>query len=117
MIGIIGLLLAVVAIVYAILVKREASAGARKVFAVLGIIAAIALTFACGASYMMSSHAMWDTITRPLAYLGTAAASGTALYLALCAALGTCLRDADYWDWTTETLARALGSYGAYLDA
>ena len=36
---------------------------------------------------------------------------------ALCAALGTCLRDADYWDWTTETLARALGSYGAYLDA
>ena len=36
---------------------------------------------------------------------------------ALCAALGTCLRDADYWDWTTETLARALGSCGAYLDA
>ena len=36
---------------------------------------------------------------------------------ALCAALGTCLRDADYWDWTTETLAKALGSYGAYLDA
>ena len=35
----------------------------------------------------------------------------------LCAALGTCLRDADYWDWTTETLARALESYGAYLDA
>lgn len=80
-------ILAVVAIVYAILVKREASAGARKVFAVLGIIAAIALTFACGASYMMSSHAMWDTITLPLAYLGTAAASGTALYLVLCAAL------------------------------
>ena len=36
---------------------------------------------------------------------------------ALCTALGTCLRDADYWDWTTETLARALRSYGAYLDA
>ena len=36
---------------------------------------------------------------------------------ALCAALGTCLQDADYWDWTTETLARVLGSYGAYLDA
>ena len=35
----------------------------------------------------------------------------------LCAALGTCLRDADYWDWTTETLAKALGAYGGYLDA
>lgn len=27
------------------------------------------------------------------------------------------LRDADYWDWTPETLAETLGSYGAYLDA
>ena len=35
----------------------------------------------------------------------------------LCAVLGRCLRDADYWDWTPETLAAALGSYGAYLDA
>ena len=35
----------------------------------------------------------------------------------LCAALGTCLRDADYWDWTTEALAKALGAYGGYLDA
>lgn len=35
----------------------------------------------------------------------------------LCAVLGRCLRDADYWDWTPETLAEILGSYGAYLDA
>ena len=35
----------------------------------------------------------------------------------LCAVLGRCLRDADYWDWTPETLAETLGSYGAYLDA
>ena len=35
----------------------------------------------------------------------------------LCAVLGRCLRDADYWDWAPETLAEILGSYGAYLDA
>ena len=34
----------------------------------------------------------------------------------LCAVLGDCLRTADYWDWTLETLAAALGRYGAYLD-
>ena len=35
----------------------------------------------------------------------------------LCSVLGDCLRTADYWDWTPETLAAALGSYGAYLNA
>ena len=36
----------------------------------------------------------------------------------LCGALGTCLREhPDAWDWTGETLAVALGRYGAYLDA
>ena len=36
----------------------------------------------------------------------------------LCGALGTCLREhPDTWDWTPETLAETLGSYGAYLDA
>lgn len=35
----------------------------------------------------------------------------------LCGVLGDCLRTADYWDWTLETLAAALGSYGAYLNA
>ena len=35
----------------------------------------------------------------------------------LCAVLGRCLRDADYWDWTPETLAEILGSFGAYQDA
>ena len=28
----------------------------------------------------------------------------------LCGVLGGCLRTADYWDWTPETLAAALGS-------
>ena len=35
----------------------------------------------------------------------------------LCGVLGDCLRTADYWDWTPETVAAALGSYGAYLNA
>ncbi len=76
-------LTALVAIIYAILVKRDVSATARKVFAVLGIVLAVVLSYACGASYMMSSQLSWNTITLPLCYMGTAAASGTALYLLL----------------------------------
>ena len=34
----------------------------------------------------------------------------------LCAALRECLGTADYGGWTPETLAAALGSYGAYLE-
>ena len=35
---------------------------------------------------------------------------------ALCAALGKCLKEFDYWAWNMETLKEALGSYGAYLE-
>ena len=36
----------------------------------------------------------------------------------LCGAFGTCLREhPDTWDWTMETLAAALGRYGAHLEA
>lgn len=79
-------LLAVCIVAYAVLVKREAPASARKVLAVVGIVLAVAFAFACGVSYMMSSRPVWNTVTLPLAYLGTAMASGTALYLTLCAA-------------------------------
>ena len=34
----------------------------------------------------------------------------------LCGVLGDCLREhPDTWVWTIETLAAALGDYGAYL--
>lgn len=79
-------LLAVCIVAYAVLVKREAPAPARKVLAVIGIVLAAAFAFACGVSYMMSSRPVWNTVALPLAYLGTAMASGTALYLVLCAA-------------------------------
>ena len=35
----------------------------------------------------------------------------------LCGVLGQCLRDSTWDNWTIETLAAALGRYGAYLDA
>lgn len=34
----------------------------------------------------------------------------------LCGVLGQCLRDSTWDNWTVETLAAALGRYGAYLD-
>ena len=36
---------------------------------------------------------------------------------ALCAALGKCLKEYDYWTWSMESLGKVLGKYGAYLDA
>ena len=36
---------------------------------------------------MMTSRPVWNTVALPLAYLGTALATGAALYLVLCAAL------------------------------
>ena len=55
-------LLAVCAIVYAVLVARRAGAGARKAVAVAGIVLAVAFSFACGSSYMMSSRPAWNTV-------------------------------------------------------
>ena len=52
-----------------------------------GIVLAVAFAFACGVSYMMTSRPVWNTVALPLAYLGTALATGAALYLVMCAAL------------------------------
>ena len=73
-------LLAVCIAVYALLVKRKA-------LAATGIGLAVAFAFACGVSYMMTSRPVWNTVALPLAYLGTALATGAALYLVMCAAL------------------------------
>jgi anaerobic dimethyl sulfoxide reductase subunit C (anchor subunit) len=74
-------LTALVILIYLILVWRNATAGARKAVAVVGIITGIVFSFACGSSYMMSARPAWDSIFLPLAYLGTAAAAGTSLNL------------------------------------
>lgn len=78
-------LMAVCAIVYFVLLVREASAGARKAFAVLGAVFGVLLSFMAGESYMMSSQLAWNTPLLPLGYTGTAMPLGVALYLALAA--------------------------------
>lgn len=78
-------LMAVCAIVYFVLLVREASAGARKAFAVLGAVFGVLLSFMAGESYMMSSQLAWNTPLLPLGYAGTAMPLGVALYLALAA--------------------------------
>ena len=80
----IGLFIAAVA-VYVILLKRDASAGARKAVAVLAAVIGIVFSFASGYSYMMEARATWNTIALPLGYLGFGAASGLSLYLLLAA--------------------------------
>lgn len=80
-------LLAVVALIYAVLTRREASKRARRGLAMVGVVLAIVFSFACGSSYMMSSQEAWNSITLPLGYVGTAAASGTALWALLVAVL------------------------------
>lgn len=77
---------AVVAVVYALLVARQVQGGARRVLAVLALGLAVAFTFSTGASYTMAAQLAWNTIALPLAYTGTAAVSGAALYLVLAAA-------------------------------
>ncbi len=81
-------LLVVVIVAYIVLCRRKASHGAVKVVALLGMVLAVALSFAVGNSYIMSSRPAWDTITLPLAYLGTASTTGASLYLLIAAAAG-----------------------------
>ncbi len=71
----------VAGIIYLVLVKREAGAGARKTFAVIAAVFGVVLSFAAGASYMMSAIPAWDTFLLPLGYLGTAMPAGIAAYL------------------------------------
>ena len=80
----IGLFIAAVA-VYVILLKRDASAGARKAVAVLAAVIGIVFSFASGYSYMMEARTTWNTIALPLGYMGFGAASGLSLYLLLAA--------------------------------
>lgn len=80
-------------IIYLVMVKREVAAKTVKVIAVIAAVLGIVLSFAAGASYMMPSRPAWNNILLPLGYLGTAAASGSALYL-LMLALGKEEKDA-----------------------
>lgn len=74
-------LLCAFAFVYALLVKREAGAGARKAAVVLLGIVGIILSFSVGMSYMMASRPSWNTPLLPIGYLGTAIPLGVSVYL------------------------------------
>lgn len=76
--ALIGLMCVCVA-VFLILVKRGGR-NAAKVFAVLGAVFGVALSFMAGHSYIMVAYDAWNTILLPVAYLGTSLAMGSALY-------------------------------------
>jgi anaerobic dimethyl sulfoxide reductase subunit C (anchor subunit) len=78
-------IISVCAIVQLICYKRSMR-GAAKTFALLSGLFGAVISFMAGESYtIMNSHAAWATALLPLAYLGTAAPIGAALYWALAA--------------------------------
>lgn len=82
----IGVLCALMA-VYFVLLVHGSSEKARTAVGVLALLVGVVFTFACGSSYMMEGRPVWNTVTLPLAYLGTAAAAGAGLNLLVKAAL------------------------------
>lgn len=82
MIGVLCVLLAV----YFVLLARGSSEKARTAVGILALLVGVVFTFACGSSYLMEGRPVWNTVTLPLAYLGTAAAAGAGLNLLLKAA-------------------------------
>lgn len=78
------ILMAIVA-VFLVLYVRKTSEIACKVFAVAGLVVAIVLSFSVGNSYIMVARPAWNTITLPLAYVGTAAVLGMVSYALICA--------------------------------
>lgn len=74
--------LAVCVAVYLLCLRRNAQAGV-KVFAVLGIVFGITLSFMAGHSYIMAAIATWNTMLLPTGYLFTALPMGATLYWAL----------------------------------
>lgn len=68
-------------VVYIILLKRGASATARKVVAVIGAVFGLLLSFMAGESYLMDARPNWNTQLLPLGYLLTALPEGIAAWL------------------------------------
>lgn len=98
--------------VYLLLVRREASAGVRKAFAVIAAALGVVLSFMAGASYMMPAQLAWNTPLLPLAYLGTAIPTGIALYLCLLLA-----KKDDSTEWKLHALLLAAGGVVAAIAA
>jgi anaerobic dimethyl sulfoxide reductase subunit C (anchor subunit) len=77
---------AIFAIVYLVMLKREASDAGRKVVICIAAAVGIVLSFMAGASYMMAARASWNTFLLPLGYMATAIPAGVAAYLTVAAA-------------------------------
>lgn len=75
--------LAVCAVIFILMIKRDIRGGALKAISVVGIILGILMAFMAGQSYLMAAIPAWNTELLPLGYLGTAAAEGAAAYLLL----------------------------------
>lgn len=98
---------------YALLIKRKASAGACKAIAVIAAVLGIALSFMAGESYLMEARTNWNTQLLPLGYMLTAAPVGVAAYLAVVA---TRQKDADLKPYVMALIASgALAAVGAVL--
>lgn len=95
-------IMALVVIIFAVMVKRENTALARKVLAAIGLVLGVVFVVSCGASYMMEARPAWSTPLLPLAYAGTSAAAGTGLYLAMAA-----------WCKEADAAQRSAGLYAA----
>lgn len=103
-VGVMSLLL----IILLVMIKRGASAKAIKTLTVVTGIIGVVFSFMLGYSYMMPSRAHWNTLALPLTYLGTAAATGTALYAAIATSLeGTSDGKAALWVIVGGVLASA----------
>ena len=74
-------LVVVVGVAYLVLSKRSGVDGARKGFAVAGIVLGLLLAFVTGHGYVISAKAAWFTEILPIAYLGTSLAAGALLFL------------------------------------
>ena len=70
----------IIALVEAILLKREPSAAVLKILAILGIVFGVLLAFFTGHGYMMDARPLWDTYVLPFAYLGSGLAAGSFVF-------------------------------------
>lgn len=71
----------IVAAVY-LLLARSGSEAPAKVVAIIGIVTGLLMAFFVGNGYVMESQPTWNTITLPLAYLGSGLACGATLFAA-----------------------------------
>lgn len=68
------------------MIVRKVSVGSLKVILLITGVVGVVFSFMIGYSYIMPSREAWNTLSLPLAYMGTAAAAGTALYASITSA-------------------------------